>query len=160
MQECGVLVPVEGGAEEGWEEVLRRPTEALGEGGERRGRSEKRKREGRDEEDVRGFTAWFEGEQHREIKRVAGMGPNADAAAVGVGGGVVQAEDFLSSLKKRHYKGGDDSRLQGTVLGRQAEERERGVVIEGGPVQRLEEWSAAVKAQSAMETREMEGVAT
>ncbi|KAI7530238.1 hypothetical protein KC331_g14770 [Hortaea werneckii] len=67
--------------------------------------------------------------------------------AVGVGGGVVQAEDYLTVLKKKmHGKAGeDDSRLQGTVLGRHGAEVEDGgelgdVVIEGGPVQRIRDW--------------------
>ena len=48
--------------------------------------------------------------------------------------------------KKMHGKAGqDDSRLQGTVLGRHGAEVEDGgelgdVVIEGGPVQKIRDW--------------------
>ncbi|KAF2480475.1 hypothetical protein BDY17DRAFT_284329 [Neohortaea acidophila] len=125
MAECGVLVPLNTSAEETWDETLRRP------------------REEEDVEDVRQFLRWFDGAQHAEIKRVAGMVPEAGAGAVGVGGGVVKEEDFLERLKKRGYKGGtiggnEDARLVGTVLGREAESK--GVVVEGGPVQDLREW--------------------
>ena len=155
MQECGVLIPLEGGAEEEWTEVLRRPVDELGDAVERGGRqrviAEKRKRENEDLTDVRQFLRWFDGSQHTEIKRIAGMGPDGGgvtgAAAVGVGGGVVHAEDFLERLKKRHHKGGDDSRLQGTVLGRAAENKS--VVVEGGPVQNLKDWSPKVQDAAA-----------
>ena len=59
-----------------------------------------------------------------------------------------QAEHFLTSLKKRYDKTGDDSRLQGTVLGRQAEDK--GVVIEGGSAQRLQEWTPRTNDRAAV----------
>lgn len=145
MAECGVLVPLNTSAEETWDETLRRPVEQYErmDGGARRAQAVKRKREEEDVEDVRQFLRWFDGAQHAEIKRVAGMVPEAGAGAVGVGGGVVKEEDFLERLKKRGYKGGtiggnEDARLVGTVLGREAESK--GVVVEGGPVQDLREW--------------------
>ena len=140
MQDCGVLTPLESSAEEEWTELIRRPIEDLGhieKGGRQRMQAEKRKREEEDVGDMRKFLRWFNEDQYQEIKRVAGMAPDA-GAAVGVGGGVVHAEDFLSALKKRHVKGGDDSRLQGFVLGSQEEERSVG--IEGGPVMRVGDW--------------------
>lgn len=146
MQDCGVLIPLDGGAEEAWTEVLRRPVEQYGEmdGGMKRLQSAKRKREEEDVQDVRQFLRWFDGPQHAEIKRVAGMLPDPGApAAVGVGGGVVKEEDFLERLKKRHTRAGDDTRLQGTVLGKQAEGK--GVIVEGGPVQHFSEWRPKVR---------------
>ena len=151
LQECGILIPVEGSAAEEWTELLRRPVEDLGDavakGGAPRAIAEKRKREEEDLTDVREFLRWYDGSQHTEIKRIAGMGPDstgiAGTAAVGVGGGVVQAEDFLERLKKRHHKGADDTRLQGTVLGRAAEDK--GVIVEGGPVQHLKDWRPRVQ---------------
>ncbi|EMC93283.1 hypothetical protein BAUCODRAFT_235095 [Baudoinia panamericana UAMH 10762] len=71
--------------------------------------------------DVRVFEEWFDGAQHAEMRRVAGMVPDAGAAgtapAVGVGGGVVVAEDFL-------------------------------VVVEGGPVQRVRDWRPRLEERS------------
>jgi transcription initiation factor TFIID subunit 3 len=156
LQECGVLAPGDGAGEEGWEELLRKPVEVMGRevvaGGRGRITAEKRKREEGDVEDVRAFTRWFDGKTYAEIKRVAGMtGDSATGAAgtgtVGVGGGRVQVEDFLTQLKKRQARGGDidgDARLAGTVLGREVEEG-KGLVIEGGPVHGLSEWEERVR---------------
>lgn len=151
MQECGVLTPLDGGAEEEWNEVLRRPIKEYGEmdGGMKRLQAAKRKREEEDLRDIRQFLRWFDGSQHAEIRRVAGMVPDqafgATAAVVGVGGQVAKEEDFLERLKKRHARAGagDDARLQGTVLGQRAEAR--GVMVEGGPVQHLREWRPKVQ---------------
>ena len=154
MQDCGVLIPLDGAAEEEWIELLRRPVESMGQevekGGRQRVQAEKRKREEEDGKDVKDFVRWFEAEQHREIRRIAGMVPETGvtgAATVGVGGGVVLAEDFLTTLKKRQYKGGDDGRLVGTVLGRGAEDKT--VAVEGGPVQSLREWRPKLEERSA-----------
>ena len=147
-----------GGVEEEWRELLRRPLEDLsGKGGGLRMGAEKRKRDVENERDVALFVRWFEqGQQYAEIKRVAGVrvsestggGVGAAAGPAGVGGErMVVEDDFLERLKKRHFKAGvdEDGRLAGTVLGRQIglEELtggEKGVVLEGGPVQNLRDW--------------------
>lgn len=155
LTDCGVLIPAEGAAEEEWREIMRMPIEEMGrsveKGGQSRMVAEKRKREEEDLRDVSEFKRWFDGSQHAEIRRVAGMVPEQSATgalpAVGVGGGVVQAEDFLTVLKKRHGKVGDDSRLQGTILGLQGDDME--VVVEGGPVQRLGDWRPKLEERSA-----------
>ena len=156
LQDCGVLIPVEGGGEEAWREIMRAPVaemEAEVEGGNvgaSRARSEKRKREEDDSREVRAFVRWFDGARHAEIRRIAGMVPDtnvAGVAAVGVGGGVVHADDFLATLKKRHGKGGDEGRLLGTVLGKQGEDK--GVVVEGGPVQSVREWRPRLQEKAA-----------
>jgi transcription initiation factor TFIID subunit 3 len=155
LTDCGVLLPVDSAAEEQWRETMRKPIEAMkesvpqGRGGIARARAEKRKREEEDVKDVAEFKRWFDSAQHTEIRRVAGMVPDATVGvggmpAVGVGGGVVQAEDFLTVLKKKNAKGGDESRWFGTVLGskqtvdEEAEAKE--VLVEGGPVQRVRDW--------------------
>lgn len=149
LTDCGVLHPVTDPAEEAWRERMRKPLVEIADvpqGGRQRQAAQKRKRDEDDTRDVREFTRWFDGPAHREARRVAGMIPDltstaAGAAAlpaVGVGGGVVQAEDFLSALKKKHGKAGDDSRLRGTVLSYLPDEKD--VVIEGGPVQSLRDW--------------------
>jgi len=154
LTDCGVLIPASDAAEEEWKEVMRVPLEdlsrAVEKGGEQRKRAEKRKREDEDLQDVRRFQEWFGGGQHNEIRRVAGMMPDPTSTgalpAVGVGGGLVQAEDFLTVLKKKQGKVGDDSRLQGTVLGVPAEDRE--VLVEGGPVQRIQDWRPKLEERS------------
>jgi transcription initiation factor TFIID subunit 3 len=152
MQECGVLAPLSQAAEEEWEEVLRVPAAVMGEkeGGRGREQAEKRKREESDAGDVRGFVKYFDSEQYGEVKRVAGLVPEKDAAgvgAVGVGGEKVQVEDFLAGLMRRYQKGAEESRLAGTVLGKGGEERP--VVVEGGPVQRIDDWGAVAQKENA-----------
>lgn len=145
LSDCGVLIPLEGAAEEAWKERMRIPLAELADvpkAGKQRMIAEKRKRDDEDTEDVREFARWYDSSQYREIKRVAGLEKDLNVPGavplIGVGGSVVKEDDFFTALKKKHSKSGDDSRLQGTVLGRPADERD--VVIEGGPVQRLRDW--------------------
>ncbi|KAI9847408.1 MAG: hypothetical protein M1837_002597 [Sclerophora amabilis] len=78
-------------------------------------------------------------------------GGKADIAVGGATGvDAVQAEgllhggeDFLTALKKKHSKTGEESRFQGTVLGKSAEDRP--VKIEGGPVGSIEEWAELIR---------------
>ncbi|KAI6857593.1 hypothetical protein KC343_g9969 [Hortaea werneckii] len=190
LTDCGALTPADSATEEEWRELMRIPVSELQasvpKGGERRAMAEKRKRDEQDVQDIKRFRRWFEGDTHAEMRRIAGLVPDAanltgtaggggggggggaNLPAVGVGGGVVQAEDYLTVLKKRmHGKAGqDDSRLQGTVLGRHgAEVGEDGagefgeVVIEGGPVQRIRDWmpkleDRVVKAPSTQDRRD------
>ncbi|KAI6798192.1 hypothetical protein KC332_g16101 [Hortaea werneckii] len=190
LADCGALTPADTATEEEWRELMRIPVSELqasvSKGGEKRAMAEKRKRDEQDVRDIKRFWRWFEGDTHTEMRRIAGLVPDASSVtgatagggggggganlpAVGVGGGVVQAEDYLTVLKKRmHGKAGqDDSRLQGTVLGRHgAEMGEDGgggefgeVVIEGGPVQRIRDWmpkleDRVVKASSTQDRRD------
>ncbi|KAK4507433.1 hypothetical protein PRZ48_001168 [Zasmidium cellare] len=153
LSDCGVLTPLDDPAEEAWKERLRRPLSELADvpkGGRQRMMAEKRKRDDEDTRDVREFAKWYDSSQFREMKRVAGMTPDASAVggipAVGVGGSVVQADDFLTTLKKKQGKAGDDSRLQGTVLGRTADDKE--FVVEGGPVQHIRDWKPKLEERS------------
>nr|POF26393.1 transcription initiation factor tfiid subunit 3 [Quercus suber] len=146
LAECGVLGAGAGSAsEEAWREMLRTPVAALAAegGGEARARREKRKRDDADAADVRELTGWVDGRVYAEIKRVAGRGSGVEA--VGVGGEVVQVEDFLTGLKRKLGKGGivDDGRWVGTVLGYDGEGGE--VLVEGGPVGRLRDWRPSVQ---------------
>lgn len=145
LSDCGVLIPLEGAAEEAWKERMRIPLAEMADvpkAGKQRMIAEKRKRDDEDTEDVREFARWYDSSQYREIKRVAGLEKDLNVPGavplIGVGGSVVKEDDFFTALKKKHSKSGDDSRLQGTVLGRPADERD--VVIEGGPAQRLRDW--------------------
>lgn len=162
MQDCGALTPVDGSAEEEWREIMRRPVEDYAglDGGLARAEKIRRMREEEDLRDIRAFLRWFDGAEHKEIKRVAGMAAGSAmdgsgaGAVVGVGGGVVREEDFLEKLKKRYSRAGDDARLQGTVLGKPAEAR--GVVVEGGPVGRISEWRPK---KVKLDVKESEGAA-
>lgn len=166
MQECGILLPALGGAEETWIELMRKSVEEMGEverGGEVRKQAVKRKREIEDVKDVREFEKWVQGEDLREMKRIAGMLPDASGtsgAVVGVGGGVVQADDFLATLKKKGGRGAvEDGRFVGTVLGREAEGR-GAMLIEGGPAGRISDWRPRVHVESSKEVGGAVGSAT
>lgn len=98
------------------------------------------------EEDMRGlqsFIGWIKGPAHTEIRRVAGFLPsegdilNPDA---------VEKEDYLTALKKKHSKTGEESRYAGTILGKGAEEHP--VLIEGG-LPSIQEWAAQMHARAS-----------
>lgn len=102
------------------------------------------------------FLSWCTGPGALEIRRIAGLVPDASAATVDLtanaglsaksaGEGVLveeRPEDFLVRLKKKHAKtrDGEESRWAGTALGRE-KEREGGVRIEGWEgVEELGDW--------------------
>jgi len=130
MLDCGLLTPGLTATEEVWRELLRTP---LLEIPERNGvrNFEERKREEEDTEDVRDFVSWFDGSVNKEIKRITGS--NNDAKQPGE----ADTTDYLTAIKKKHSKMGEESRYQGTVLGIGSESRP--VKIEGGPAS-LAEW--------------------
>jgi transcription initiation factor TFIID subunit 3 len=147
LAECGALSPLSGAAEEDWRERMRRPMseiEAPENGGLTRAQAEKKRREEEDLKDVRDFMRWFESSQHTEMRRIAGLIHDASATGaataptIGVGGGVVQAEDYLQVLKSKQGKSTADIRFQGSALGHPGEDRT--VFIEGGPVGSLRDW--------------------
>jgi len=160
LEECGALGSgLETGAEEAWEERLRRPIEGMMEveaGGAARARAEERRRAERDVADVKELRVWFEGREMAEINRIAGMSGDATTGGVGVGGGRVKVEDFLTTVKKKQGRPGDvegEERLVGTVLGRQGDGgtpngAERGMDIEGGPKLWVWEERAREKARA------------
>ncbi|KAI9869092.1 MAG: hypothetical protein M1813_002916 [Trichoglossum hirsutum] len=102
------------------------------------------------EEDLRGleaFLEWAVGEGNREIRRISGLVAPRGKEAVGAVTASADSlpEDFLSTLKKRHSKTGEESRYQGTILGKQAEDRS--VRIEGGPSESIHTWKAPQQLQ-------------
>ncbi|KAF1932471.1 uncharacterized protein M421DRAFT_89746 [Didymella exigua CBS 183.55] len=71
MQDCALLVPTMTAGEELWKEFLRKPLDAYNaESGARD--MEERRRDAEDTADVAAFIEWVEGEQNREIRRIAG----------------------------------------------------------------------------------------
>lgn len=97
------------------------------------------------EEDLRGlesFLGWVTGPAHREIRRIAGFVPSEGDM---VDPDAVEKEDYLTSMKKKHSKTGEESRYAGTVLGKGAEEHP--VIIEGGAPS-IREWGAQVRSQA------------
>ncbi|KAK7545617.1 hypothetical protein IWX49DRAFT_337126 [Phyllosticta citricarpa] len=153
LSDAGLLIPSMTGAEEAWKEVLRKP---LSEYPERNGMrmKEARRRDLEDTADVREFIDWVMGPANKEIMRVAGLdvGTGAGKALDVAASANALREDYLTALKKKHSKTGEESRFQGTVLGIPAEDKH--VRIEGGP-ESLHDWikqtsdKAAAKAESS-----------
>ncbi|KAI9702022.1 MAG: hypothetical protein M1836_001366 [Candelina mexicana] len=117
MQDCSALVPQKSAMEEEWERM----------------------------EDMRGveaFIEWARGPENKEIRRTAGLAKEAGTATdVNAPG---PKEDYLTVLKKKHSKTGEESRYQGTVLGKSAENRR--LKIEGGAVESIQAWGAQLRA--------------
>lgn len=96
------------------------------------------------EEDMRGldsFLNWFLGPANREIRRIAGFVPSEGDM---IDPDALEKEDYLTSLKKKHSKTGEESRYAGTVLGKSAEEHP--IVIEGGAPS-IREWGMQVRSR-------------
>ncbi|QKX55278.1 uncharacterized protein TRUGW13939_02370 [Talaromyces rugulosus] len=99
----------------------------------------------RQEEDMRGIDAllsWFPGLVNREIQRIAGFIPTEGDV---VDADLAEKEDFLTAMKKKHSKTGEESRYAGTVIGKDAEEHP--VIIEGGAAASIGEWASQIKSQ-------------
>ncbi|CAG7944853.1 unnamed protein product [Penicillium salamii] len=97
------------------------------------------------EEDMRGlqsFIGWIKGPAHAEIRRVAGFLPSEGDI---IDPDAIEKEDYLTALKKKHSKTGEESRYAGTVLGKSAEERP--IIIEGGAPS-IQEWGAQIRARA------------
>ncbi|KAL9607773.1 MAG: hypothetical protein Q9167_007342 [Letrouitia subvulpina] len=97
-------------------------------------------------EDMRGveaFLTWMVGDEHKEIRRIAGLG-ETEAAFAGMDVSA-EKEDYLTALKKKHSRTGEEARFQGTTLGIPAEDRP--IRIEGGPVDSIRGWNAIAQRQ-------------
>ena len=55
---------------------------------------------------------------------------------------------MFAALKKKHSKTGEESRYQGTVLGKIADEKS--VRIEGGHVESIQAWEARLREKGQM----------
>ncbi|EHY59515.1 hypothetical protein HRR83_001207 [Exophiala dermatitidis] len=86
---------------------------------------------------VQGFVNWAQGPVNKEIRRVAGFGDDTNLEEIAAG--LDDQEDYLSALKKKHSKTGEESRYQGTVLGKDPDVQS--VTIVGGPAATIAEWT-------------------
>ncbi|KAF2226646.1 hypothetical protein BDZ85DRAFT_178749, partial [Elsinoe ampelina] len=135
LTEAGVLLPVTSAAEEEWTEKLRKPLEDY---------------DTHDVADVKEFKDWVTGDKYKEIRRIAGMLPDASTSVAGQGrvageGGGVQ-EDFLTMLKRKNKAIVDEERWAGTVLGTDSEDRD--LVIEGGSAATINDWAKKVREKT------------
>lgn len=69
----------------------------------------------------------------------------------GLWNSISQSLRWPPALKKKHSKTGEESRYQGTVLGKDAECQK--VVIVGGSVGSISEWGAQVRSRTISPTR-------
>ncbi|EON61966.1 hypothetical protein W97_01184 [Coniosporium apollinis CBS 100218] len=147
LQDSGVIVAPLTAAEETWREMLRKPLDQYPERNGLRAK-ERARRDAEDTADVREFLDWITGEKNREIRRAAGMFNDevqgVELEATG------QTEDYLTALKKKHSKTGEESRYQGTVLGKPAEDRP--IKIEGGPADSFQEWVRQTQERAAKQS--------
>lgn len=143
LTECGALVPLMSSAEEDWTEKFRHDMADYDDmkHGDTRRQGEINRRAQEDTADIQAFIQWIMGEQNKEIQRIAGVLPEIGP------GGIVAGEDYLTALKKKHSKTGEESRYQGTVLGKPAEDRP--IKIEGGPFESLQEWQQRIREKVA-----------
>ncbi|KAG9237253.1 hypothetical protein BJ875DRAFT_168073 [Amylocarpus encephaloides] len=89
------------------------------------------------EEDTRSvddFLAWARGPNNKEIRRIA------------FESGDGSKDDYLTVLKKKHSTTDEDSRYNGTILGKPAEPR--AIKIEGGEFTSIEEFSEKLRKES------------
>ena len=61
-------------------------------------------------------------------------------------------------LKKKHSKTGEESRYQGTALGKAADDRP--IRIEGGPAETLQDWNRYVKEHLKTKSLERESASS
>ena len=97
------------------------------------------------EEDMRGLESlieWITGPAHREIRRIAGFVPSEGDM---VDPDAVEKVDYLTALKKKHSKTGEESRYAGTVLGKSAEEHP--IHIEGGAPD-IKTWGEQIRSRA------------
>ncbi|MCJ1249151.1 hypothetical protein MMC30_006374 [Trapelia coarctata] len=90
------------------------------------------------EEDTRGMNAflkWMMGSENKEIRRIAELSGAEGEVDIEAG---AEKEDYLTVLKKKHSKTGEESRFQGTALGKGADVRQ--VKVEGGHIHHIESW--------------------
>ncbi|KAF2099314.1 hypothetical protein NA57DRAFT_55286 [Rhizodiscina lignyota] len=134
MNDCAVFAPILTPTEEAWKEVLRKPLEEYHENARAQ---EQRSRDEEDTREIKEFIEWVRGDVNKEIARIAGL--VADANTVIAPEPSNLKDDYVTALKKKHSKTGEESRFQGSVLGIQAEDR--AVKVEGGSVDSLQEWN-------------------
>ncbi|KAK6372962.1 hypothetical protein LTR64_004881 [Lithohypha guttulata] len=95
-------------------------------------------------EDLRGvdnFIEWAHGPVCKEIRRVAGLDGGEFDNVADLAAGMDENEDYVTAIKKKHSKTAEESRFEGTMLGRDADLQP--VSIAGGPIGSLSQWNAA-----------------
>lgn len=113
-------------------------------------------------EDLRGvdsFVTWAQGPICKEIRRVAGLDGGESDNIADLAAGMDENEDYVTgkfyesvltcsllietivAIKKKHSKTAEDSKFEGTMLGKDADLQP--VSIAGGSIETLSQWNAA-----------------
>jgi transcription initiation factor TFIID subunit 3 len=95
MQDCGLLVPVMTAGEEDWKQILRKPLDFYNEASGARAMEEQR-RDAEDTADVKEFIDWVQGDQNKEIRRIAGTLKPVATSQVDLD--QLEMEDYLNSI--------------------------------------------------------------
>jgi hypothetical protein len=95
MQDCGLLVPVMTAGEEDWKQILRKPLDFYNEASGARAMEEQR-RDAEDTADVKEFIDWVQGDQNKEIRRIAGTLKPVATSQVDLD--QLEMEDYLNSM--------------------------------------------------------------
>ena len=145
---CALLQPTQTASEEMWKELLRQPIAEIPEGSVLR-KKEAEKRDEEDTHEIKAFISWFDGPVYKEQMRIAGLAKESgpvEQTADGVE--PTKHDDYFTALKKKHSKTGEESRFQGTVLGKESEERQ--IKIDGPPgfPESIQQWHQSVKQRS------------
>jgi len=96
LTDCGLLTPGLTATEEVWKELLRSPLSDLPERNSQR-EMEEAKRDKDDVEDIEEFIKWFDGPINKQIKRIAGLLPDAKQTL----SSDVTTEDYLTCMMYR-----------------------------------------------------------
>jgi transcription initiation factor TFIID subunit 3 len=96
MQDCGLLVPTMTAGEEEWKQILRKPLDFYNEETGARAMEEQR-RDAEDTADVREFIDWVQGDQNKEIMRIAGTLKSVAANPIEQLD-QLEMEDYLNSM--------------------------------------------------------------
>lgn len=145
---CALLQPTQTASEEMWKELLRQPIEEIPEGSVLR-KKEAEKRDEEDTHEIKAFVNWFDGSVYKEQMRIAGLEKvNIPTEQIAEGMEPVKHVDYLTALKQKHSKTGEVSRFQGTILGKETEERQ--IKIDGPPglPDSIHQWNETIKQRS------------
>jgi transcription initiation factor TFIID subunit 3 len=142
MADCGLFSPSLTSTEEVWRELLRKPLSEVPDHNGLRS-MEAATRDAEDTAEIAEFFQWFDGPLYKEILRIAGL--QQEEQPLGENQDTMVIEDYLTALKKKHSKSGEDTRFHGTVLGTHNESKP--VKIDGGGPESLKDWMKAVKNQ-------------
>lgn len=89
---------------------------------------------------VRSFVKWAEGPIHKEIRRVGGLDGGDTDNVADLAAGMEENEDYVTAIKKKHSKTAEESRFQGTTLGKDGDLHP--ISIAGGSLDSLAAWTA------------------